>query len=279
MDASIRSRSAVLAIVVHVALFLVLFFTLMTIQIPPFPETGGGGGVLVNIGTLDEASGEFQPMSENITKEPAPEKIIPQKANEEPVATQDFEESPIAKEDRLEKVIPKKKLELKSTKPVVKPEPVRTVDSRAIYQGKTTASKSQGTGKGSGDQGDPAGDPMSKYTGKNGSGGGGPGNGTGQGEGTGPGKGGFSFSLSGRKMLRSPQINDRSQETGKVVVDITVDKDGNVASAIPGGRGSTTTSAYLFKLAKDAALKAKFNASPEDADIQKGSMTFVFLVQ
>jgi TonB family protein len=80
-------------------------------------------------------------------------------------------------------------------------------------------------------------------------------------------------------MLKNPQINDRSQETGKVVVDITVDKDGNVASAIPGGRGSTTTSAYLFKLAKEAAFKAKFNASPEDADIQKGTITFVFVVQ
>lgn len=279
MDASIRSRSAALAIFVHVALFLILLFTFMTIQIPPFPEAGGGGGVLVNIGTLDEASGDVQPMSENITKEPTVEKVIPQKANEEPVATQDFEEAPITKENKPEKVIPQKKQEVKITKPIVKTEPVRTVDSRAIYQGKTTSSKSQGTGQGKGDQGDPAGDPMSKYTGKNGSGGGGPGNGTGQGEGTGPGKGGFSFSLSGRKMLRSPQINDRSQETGKVVVDITVDKDGNVASAIPGGRGSTTTSAYLFKLAKDAALKAKFNASPEDADIQKGSMTFVFLVQ
>jgi hypothetical protein len=56
MDASIRSRSAIITIVIHAALFLVLLFTLMTIQIPPFPETGGGGGVIVNIGTLEEAS-------------------------------------------------------------------------------------------------------------------------------------------------------------------------------------------------------------------------------
>ncbi|MBP9790014.1 MAG: energy transducer TonB, partial [Bacteroidia bacterium] len=75
------------------------------------------------------------------------------------------------------------------------------------------------------------------------------------------------------------QITDHSQETGKVVVDITVDKDGTVETAIPGGRGSTTTSAYLFRLAKEAAMKAKFNPSPEGADIQKGTISFVFLVQ
>ena len=34
-----------------------------------------------------------------------------------------------------------------------------------------------------------------------------------------------------------------------------------------------------FAKAKEAALKAKFNASPESADIQKGTMTFVFLVK
>jgi len=88
-----------------------------------------------------------------------------------------------------------------------------------------------------------------------------------------------SFTLSGRKLIRTPQITDHSQETGKVVVDITVDKDGNVETAIPGGRGSTTTSSYLYRLAKEAALKAKFNPSPEGADIQKGTISFVFLVQ
>jgi outer membrane biosynthesis protein TonB len=280
MDASIRSRSALLTVAIHAGLFLILLFTLMTISIPPFPETGGGGGVIVNIGVLDEASGDIQPMSENITKDPIVEKVKPAISQEEKVVTQDFEEAPIAKEEKIEKKNVKPvKTEVKTTKETKKVEPVKTVDQRALYQGKTTASKSQGTGKGTGDQGDPAGDPNSKYTGKNGSGGGGPGNGTGEGPGSGPGKGGVSFSLSGRHMVRTPQITDRSQETGKVVVDITVDKNGIVNSAIPGGRGSTTTSPLLYKLAKEAAMKAKFNESPEEADIQKGTITFVFLVQ
>jgi TonB family protein len=280
MDASIRSRSALLTVAIHAGLFLILLFTLMTITIPPFPEAGGGGGVLVNIGVLEEASGDVQPMSEHITKEPLPEKVKAVTAHEDPVATQETEEAPIAADNKIKKSttpVTKEVKVVKEEKKVV--EPIRKVNPGAMYQGKTTESKSQGTGQGKGDQGDPTGDPFSKYTGKNGNGSGGPGNGPGEGPGTGPGKGGISFSLEGRRMVRVPQITDQSQETGKVVVDITVDKDGNVASAIPGGRGSTTTSSLLFRLAKEAAQRAKFNASPDDADIQKGSMTFVFLVQ
>jgi TonB family protein len=280
MDAAIRSRSAIITVLIHVAIFLVLFFTLMTISIPPFPETGGGGGVLVNIGMLEEASGTVQPMSEVITKEPLAEKVRPVSAQEDPVATQDFEESAVVNEVKEKKKNTPVKPDPKINQPKKVTEPVKTVNTNAIYKGKTNDSRSQGTGAGKGDQGDPSGDPFSKYTGKSGSGKGGDGTGTGEGSGNGPGKGGgVSFSLAGRKMLRTPEINDKSQETGKVVVDITVDKDGNVTSAIPGGRNSTTTSSYLLKLAKDAALKAKFTPSPSDADIQKGTITFVFLVQ
>ncbi|MFZ7114700.1 MAG: energy transducer TonB family protein [Bacteroidota bacterium] len=277
MNANIRSRSMILSVAVHAGLFLVLLFTMLKTQIPPFPETGGSGGVIVNIGTVDEASGDVQPMAEVISKDPVIQKVPPATAPEEDIATQDLEEVniPPAKKVDVKKDVKPTKTEVKNTtKPA---EPVKTVNPSAIYQGKTTASKSQGTGSGSGDQGDKNGDPFSKYTGKNGNG-----TGTGGGEGTGIGNGtgkGISFSLSGRKLIRTPQITDHSQETGKVVVDITVDKDGNVETAIPGGRGSTTTSAYLFRLAKEAAMKAKFNPSPEGADIQKGTISFVFLVQ
>lgn len=246
-------------------------------EVPPFPETGGSGGVIVNIGMVDEASGDIQPMADVVSKEPVVEKVQPATAPEENIATQELEEvniPPVKKVDTKKDVKPTKTEVKNTTKPA---EPVKTVNTSALYQGKTTASKSQGTGSGTGDQGSKDGDPNSNYTGKNGNGTG-DGGGEGTGKGTGSGKG-ISFSLSGRKLIRTPQITDHSQETGKVVVDITVDKDGTVETAIPGGRGSTTTSAYLFRLAKEAAMKAKFNPSPEGADIQKGTISFVFLVQ
>ncbi len=280
MDANIRSKSILLSVGIHALIFLILLFTYLKTAIPPFPEAGGGGGVIVNIGTVDEASGEIQPMAETVTKDPNVERVKPTPTTDDNVATQENEATHTIKVSPIKKptVVKPQVIQVK------KPEPPRKSDPGALYQGKTTASKSQGTGHGTGDQGDPQGDPNSKYTGKNGLGGTGNGTGPGDGAGDGPGKGsgsgkGFSFTLAGRQMVRAPQVSDHSQETGKVVVDITVDKTGTVVSAAPGGRGSTTTSSYLFRLAKEAAMKAKFTANPDAADIQKGTMTFVFLVQ
>ena len=255
----------------------------MNTPIPPFPEAGGNGGVLVNIGYVDAASGEIQPMSENITEDPNPVKVQPQpKSQEEKMLTSESEEAVAIKnvEKKNEKKITKK--ETKITPPVKVEKkitvPERKVDPRAMYQGKNTKSTSQGTATtGTGDQGDKNGDPFSKYTGKNGNGNG-PGEGDGTGPGKGPGNGGISFVLGNRHLIRQPIIDDKSQEEGRVVVSITVDKDGNVIQANPGARGSTTTSAYLKGKAKDAAMKAKFSPNKDGTDIQTGTMTFVFLL-
>lgn len=289
MDARIRTRSLFLTLLIHAALVMVLLFIVMTTPNPPFPEMGGGGGVLVNIGYVDEASGDVQPMSEETTTNPTVAEVTPSPQSEEEFATQDVEEAPIVKENKSDK--PKKPTEPKVNKPVTTPkkpvEEPRKSDPRSLYPGKTTSSTSQGTAKsGSGDQGDPFGDPNSRYAGKGGMGGGqGNGNGTGTGDGEGPGigtgkGGGVSFSLNGRKWNKPPPLpKDNTQKTGKVVVDITVDNKGTVINAIPGGRGSTTTDSYLFQLAKEAAMKAKFDENPEANEIQKGTITFVFVVQ
>lgn len=270
----------ILSVVIHGVLFLLLLFFVMKTPIPPFPEAGGGGGVLVNIGYVDAASGDVQPMSSVVSPSQEVVKTQVQPAPEEKVATQEDEESvAMNTSEKKKKVEPKK-----TTTETKKVEPVKTVDAASMYKGKKNNSTSQGTAAtGTGDQGEKQGDPNSMYTGKSGTGGG-PGSGTGtgggNGDGNGPGTGsGISFDLSGRKLLLKPSIDDRSQETGKVVVSITVDRSGNVTEARPGARGSTTTSSYLFAKAKEAAMKAKFNASPEAADIQKGTMTFVFLVK
>jgi TonB family protein len=268
---------------IHGLIFLILLFFMLRSSIPPFPDAAGGsGGVLVNIGYVESASGEIQPMSENITENPNPEKIREQpKVEEEKILTSTDAEAPVVK--TTDKKETKKNIKKDTKVPVLTEKkiavPVRTVDPRSLYQGKNTSSTSQGTAKsGSGDQGDPQGDPYSKYTGKNGNGNG-PGEGDGTGSGKGPGNGGISFDLAGRRLVRKPSIDDKSQETGRVVVSITVDKGGNVTEARPGARGSTTTSSYLFGKAKEAAMKAKFSPNPDGADIQKGTMTFVFLVQ
>ncbi|MFM7217191.1 MAG: hypothetical protein ACKO1U_04135, partial [Bacteroidota bacterium] len=192
MDARIRSRSLLISLLLHAAILLALIFAVMTSPIPPFPESGGGGGLtFVDIGTVDEAMGDVQPTSTTTT--PTPGDIA--QANEmedDEVASQDIEEAPVVKEPPRKTTKPNKvQPVIKSDKPVIKVEPPRTVDPRSVYKGKSNSSASQGTATaGTGDEGNPQGDPGSRYTGKNGTGGGvGAGSGTGTGDGEGPGFG------------------------------------------------------------------------------------------
>ena len=98
------------------------------------------------------------------------------------------------------------------------------------------------------------------------------GTGTGNGPGKGPG-----ISLKGRSIVRWPDPVRGSKEEGRVVVGITVDAKGNVIDADPGEPGSTTTSPYLYSLARQAAKTAKFSESPEGVEEQYGTITFEFV--
>lgn len=283
MQISIRQKSLVLTLLIHGLLVLILFLLVLN---TPNPPLAGGEGVLVNIGYVDMASGEIQPMSENTTQDPSvSEEVQTEKAEDVPVATQDMEEAPVISNPKTKPVVTKVKPTPTKTTPVVKNttpvKPVeKTPDPRAMYKGKNTNSSSQGTAQsGSGDQGNPLGDPFSKQYGTPGSGSGsGDGFGTGNGSGSGNGPG-ISFDLSGRTMVRKPTVNDDSQEQGKVVVDVTVDKTGKVLTATGPGRGSTTTSSVLVRKAIEAARKTQFNPSPAGVEEQRGTMTFNFILR
>jgi TonB family protein len=85
--------------------------------------------------------------------------------------------------------------------------------------------------------------------------------------------------MSGRKIIYFPSIIDNSQKTGKVVVNIKVDKQGNVTFAKATQKGSTTTDSYLFQLAEAAAMKTRVNADPDAAEEQFGTITYTFRVK
>lgn len=92
---------------------------------------------------------------------------------------------------------------------------------------------------------------------------------------------GVSYSLEGRNVvgpLKLPAYP--GQETGTVVVQITVNKDGRVISAVPGVRGSTTMDSKLLDAAKKAALTARFNkiTDPAAAFSQKGTISYNFKI-
>jgi colicin import membrane protein len=86
---------------------------------------------------------------------------------------------------------------------------------------------------------------------------------------------GMLFDLKQRTIVVAPKLSKDTKEEGKVVVDISVDPEGNVIEANPNGRGTTTSSAVLKAKAKQAAFATKFNVDGKFEE-QTGTITIVF---
>ena len=80
------------------------------------------------------------------------------------------------------------------------------------------------------------------------------------------------WSLQGRKVKSMPKPSSDFNQQGKVVVNIRVDKDGNVVLASIGD-GTNISDSYTQQLALEAARKAKFTAGERE---QVGSITYNF---
>ena len=131
----------------------------------------------------------------------------------------------------------------------------------------TGTSASQGTAGGTGNQGSLSGGAGGGY------GTGGTGSGT---SGTGSG----SYDLAGRTIVGSiPKPTYNVQEQGRVVVEISVDKNGVVTSASVRSKGTTVQNKALWSAAVEAAKKAKFNSDKSAQAVQTGTITYNFKLQ
>lgn len=288
------------AIGLHGGLILFLLYFVITTPIPPYPEGGGGPGmgIEVNLGNSQTGTGDLQ---ENLSlsdfkeiKSTPVETQQTENTNENLITSEDKEAQEINKTNEREKKHKKNKIKAdnqisknnktNTTETTTDPnvEVKKTVNTKALYKKNTN----QGEGNGEGDQGNPNGSPLSNQykgtgTGGNGNGeGGGGGTGGGLGTGTGTGTGpGISFNLEGRikQFLSMPE--KVKNHSGIVVVEIKVDREGNVVDAISGVKGSTTLDAGLLKAAKEAADKTKFERKPEAPEFQKGFITYNFVLQ
>jgi colicin import membrane protein len=239
-------------------------------------------GILINFGETDFGAGDIEPETSPIEEQ---EYIPPSSSQESSDATeteeeileQDFEESASIENDRPaeekqnaddnkdeEKIDQQQNNDNEEEVPE-QVEPEREVDKRALFPGRNNDandSQSEGITEGEGNQGSPSGDPDSNdYT---------PGN---------SGSGGISYSLEGRYPESLPKPSYPVNDQGKVVVEVTVDRYGNVTSATPGVKGSTTSNKLLLQSAKEAALKAKFDTKAEAPAFQKGIITYHFVLQ
>jgi TonB family protein len=270
-----RIISGIITSVIFGLLLLFLILYQLVTQNPPFPESGGGGGQefalgMMNVGTGDIDYGSMGKVTDVVVEKETPKEEVVTDENGENV------------------VLNETKPEIKNNTTVITP-----VKEKVVVIEKTAAEKlaekfknntgKNGGGKGNNDtpgqNGAPDGDPNKNGSGGHGNGNGG-GDGDGDGPGTGPGKGpGFGgkigIDLKGRAVVKPPQLPKDTKEEGKVVVEITVDSEGNVIEANPNGRGTTTSSALLKAKAKQAALATKFNIEGKFEE-QRGTITIIF---
>jgi outer membrane biosynthesis protein TonB len=144
------------------------------------------------------------------------------------------------------------------------PEPVKQVNTRAMYKGGSNTSSSTNAGDGNtnspGNQGSITGNASEQsYNG---------------GDGT-----GVSLDLVGRKLLNKPEIYDNNQNNGKVVVEIFVNREGVITRATAGARGTTITDTELWKRCEQSVMKCHLNAVDNGAEIQTGKIIFSFKLQ
>lgn len=221
----------------HGALLLILILSVLRTPLPPF---GGGSGVVLNLGYVDEGSGEVQTMNEandsplnqeaKPQEEVKPEETVeetqpeePQKTNEDWVSS-DEETGIEAKkadkpEEKPEKTEKKNKVTEKKTTATATP----AKEEKSTISGKIGTENAGGNNNGDkvgkvGDQGNPEGDINAKALyGNPGTGGNGPG-----GSGGGP-----LLDMAGWKMDFKIK-NDDSDENGRLRFKIVVDSEGEV---------------------------------------------------
>ena len=96
------------------------------------------------------------------------------------------------------------------------------------------------------------------------------------GPGGGIGDGGPSYRLGDRRVQSLPLPRYDNLSEGIIVVEISVDREGNVTKAVAGVKGSTTLDEYLLMESSDAAMKAKFDSNDSAPLLQKGTITYNF---
>lgn len=254
----INNKALAWTIGVH-ALLLLLFFLLHYSFTYPPPVTDGGG-LEVNLGSSDNGSGNDQPMS---TKKPAPyQAMVVYKSTPAPAKSslpKQILQSNDGDAPTVDNTRVNKKSEEASKKTHKQEIPKYTYQGENGTGGNNAVQnkpgKSEGVTTGPGDQGVPGGSPgAANYTGI-------PGNGT----------GGIGHTLSGRTI--SPEkFEAEFRESGKVVIHVTVDRNGNII----GKQVKSSSSAQLTKIALEKLNDAKFSKSEGFEPQQFGDVTIIF---
>ena len=301
-----QKTGVIATVFLHALIFLLLLLMVLTLPAPPPQEEG----FLVDFGNSPTGLGLEEPSAaEGSEALAATKKVTPaahpvsqpkpatkvQDKGDEDLLTQEYEKTVQLAANARKKIAKEKKLKLDQERNIKAKEEqqrrdeafekqrqeaeenrirqdqekkIGAINSRAknaFGGGKTdngSQSTSQGNSYGSGNQGSPNGTPGANQYG------------IGGGEGK-----GISYNLSGRNARSLPKPAFPGNESGIVVVEVTVDKFGKVTKALPGVKGSNTVDPDLLEAARKAASAASFNTDQSAPAYQKGTITYHFILQ
>lgn len=250
---SINKTGVTVTIIYHLIVFLVLILFKIT-QPLPLP---GELGILINFGETEQGVGSTEPDVQDSKG------ISASSSEEKSYLTQNIEEAAVLPEKNVkkqEKKIEKKIIEERNNQSKKSEEKKPTIKTESLFPGTNqTGSISEGEGEGEGNQGSLEGDPLAySHVGTNVG-------------------GGNSYYLGGRGLVGSlPKPVHPGNEQGRVVVEIFVNRQGKVVSAIPGIKGSTLADHAYLNAAKEAAMKAQFEPKSNAPELQRGTITYFF---
>jgi len=292
LDTRHKKKSFTLTTILLSVLLLLLFYIGLTYMDPPIEN-----GITVNFGMMEFGMGEKQPIKkiksqpaepveeleeEVVEEKPAaqPEEVAEEDLTEkatEKVLTQEDEESIRIKQQEAAK----REAEEAAKKAKAKEEQLareqKAVEEKAQREKEAKKkkldelmgglNKSDGEVQGGegddnrpGDKGQPDGDPYAtSYYGS-------PGSGSGTG----------GYGLSGRSLVSKGKVQQDCNEEGRVVVKITVDRNGKVINATPGVKGTTNSDPCLLEPARKTAFLHKWNLDSKAPNQQIGFVVVNF---
>lgn len=259
-----QGKGWIVSLITHILVIIALFLPMIVNKTPPPEEEG----LLVNLGLQDEGQGDETPKGTDHEVAPKPEERQEKKQVEQITpatpAKQVSQKSITSTQEST--VVTKEAVARKAAQADAQRKAAEEASRQEAYN-KTKKSYGDllgGSGKGNtgkpGSQGEPNGDPNSNIL-----------------EGISKGSGRVGGGLGNRGVLHEPQISDRSQKTGRIVISVCVDKNGKVIKADYTQKGSTTTDSELKEIARKAALQFKFTLS--EIEEQCGTITVDFKIK
>jgi TonB family protein len=253
-----EKKSFAITSIIFVILFILFFYLGLTSLDPP-PENG----IVINFGTTEFGSGKIQP-TEAIRSAPQPTAAKQSASNNEEILSQDVEEAVVMK--TVKKTQPTKQTSEEEVKPKPKESPKPSKSTSDALSSLINGPKSDGKAKGgegndnqAGDKGSINGDPYANSY---------------YGSGTGAG-GGSGWGLNGRNISSRGSVVQKCNESGTVVVQITVNRNGNVIAA-KYTKGTTNTNPCLIEPALETAKKYRWQPDSNAPETQIGFITVNF---